>query len=73
MIWPFNRERHPVKETALSPETQAVLSRTDALASRVEALGVETRAVAREAQYVRSANNFGPALIAAFSTPRRTP
>lgn len=69
--WPYKRqERQP--DPPISPETQAVKSRTEALADRVEALGVETRAVAREATHIRESNHFGPALIAAFSTPRRT-
>lgn len=68
--WPFNL-KEPRGEHSVSPETKAVASRTEALASRVEALGVETRAVAREALLVREVNHFGPALVAAFSTPRR--
>lgn len=69
--WPF--KRNPTRETPVSPETKAVVDRTDALACRVEALGIETRAVAREALLVRADNHFGPALVAAFSTPRRKP
>lgn len=70
-LWPFKRkDADPPPQ--VSPETRAVVNRTEALASRVEALGIETRAVAREAVRVREMNNFGPALIAAFSTPRRT-
>lgn len=69
--WSLKRNADP-EEAPVSPETKAVASRTEALASRVEALGVETRAVAAEAQIVRESNHFGPALIAAFSTPRRT-
>lgn len=69
--WPFNKTDSDSGDCEVSPETKAVLNRTDALASRVDALGIETRAVAREAEYVRESNHFGPALIAAFSTPRR--
>lgn len=68
--WPFSK-RSVREEPHVSPETEAVASRTERLASRVEALGVETRAVAREANLVRDINHFGPALVAAFSTPRR--
>ena len=68
--WPFNRDK-PEREPQVSPETKAVACRTEAIASRIEALGVETRAVAREAMAVRDMNHFGPALVAAFSTPRR--
>ena len=70
-LWPFNRDK-PQREPHVSSETKAVVWRTEALASRVEALGRETRAVAREAEHVRKTNHFGPALVAAFSTPRRT-
>ena len=69
--WPFKRDDS--REAPLSPETRVVVSRSQALDSRVDALGVETRAVAREALYIRHTNHFGPALIAAFSTPRRAP
>lgn len=72
MTWWPRKRKDPDHEPTVSPETKAVQSRTEALASRVEALGIETRAVAREAQHVRESNHFGPALIAAFSTPRRT-
>lgn len=68
--WPFKRDS---EEARVSPETKAVASRTEALASRVDAMGVEIRAVAREAQHVRESNHFGPALVAAFTTPRRIP
>ena len=69
-LWPFNRDK-PEREPQVSEETKAVACRTDALIDRVEALGKETRAVAREAMLVREMNHFGPALVAAFSTPRR--
>lgn len=69
--WPWKRDE-PKEEQPVSPETKAVVDRAQALHSRVEALGVETRAVAREAMLVRQDNHFGPALVAAFSTPRRT-
>lgn len=72
-IWPFDKKAVSVDDRPpVSPETRAVASRTEALTSRVEALSVETRAVAREAMSVRNDNHFGPALVAAFSTPRRT-
>lgn len=70
MYWPFKRER-PAEETPVSPETRELADKHRRLEDRIDALGVETRAVAREAQYVRSQNNFGPALIAVWSTPRR--
>lgn len=54
----------------MSPETQALSERTARLAKRIDRQGVETRAVAREAEVVRQSNHFGPALIAAFMTPR---
>lgn len=72
MTWWPRKRKDPAPEPEVSPETLAVQNRTEALASRIDALGVETRAVAREALMVREANHFGPALIAAFSTPRRT-
>jgi hypothetical protein len=72
VTWWCRKRKAPDEEPSVSPETKAVASRTEALASRVDALGIETRAVAREALLVRESNHFGPALIAAFSTPRRT-
>lgn len=69
-MWLFGKEP-PVRGLEISEHTRRVRDRTERLAKQIEAQGVETRAVAREAEQIRQSNHFGPALIAAFSTPRR--
>jgi len=69
-MWLFGKEP-PARGLEISEHTRRVRSRTERLAEAIEAQGVETRAVAREAEQIRQNNHFGPALIAAFSTPRR--
>lgn len=68
-MWPFGKEP-PARGLEISEHTRRVRDRTERLAEMIDAQGVETKAVAREAEQIRQANHFGPALQAAFSTPR---
>lgn len=69
-MWLFGKEP-PARGLEISEHTRRVRSRTERLAAMIDAQGIETKAVAREAEQIRQANHFGPALEAAFSTPRR--
>lgn len=71
-MWPFTagKERN-CRTPEVSELTRDLRSRTDRLSEVINAQGIETRAVAREAQHIRETNHFGPALVAAISTPRR--